>query len=313
VLLMDVDTGVDDALAIMLALHAPNREFVGVTTVSGNTSSTQAAVNTRFLFEQICPRRLPQIVTGAATALNGRTPTPVPEIHGSDGLGGIVPAGFKTADLQAASGDAAARFIVDAARQHGERLAIVATGPLTNLALALRLDRAALARAGVIAVMGGALFSAGNVTPYAEFNAYCDPEAFREVMTSGPPIRLFPLDVTERVRLMADTLEQDLGISESKRNLIRSMSRVYMTFHARRDGFHGAYVHDAMPVAWLIEPDLFEFQRGHVDVTLSGEQRRQTIWHETPSGNIEAAFGVHESRFLDLFWSCLRREPSEQR
>src|SRR5207249_2897074 len=137
----------------------------------------------------------------------------------------------------------ATEFILAMARKHGSKLTIVSTAPLTNLALAFRKNAAVMRKVRNLEIMGGAFEkrdkAIGNITDYSEFNIFCDPEASRTVFNSGIPITLYPLDVTEKVRLVYSTLTCDLGVSSTELTLIKSMSKTYMNFHSRVYGFRG--------------------------------------------------------------------------
>ncbi len=312
IILMDADTGVDDALAILLALHAPELEVVGITTVSGNTSSEQAAWNTIFVLHQFKLANVIPVVIGAAKSLQGRMPIPAPEIHGIDGLGGVSSQFWKNSNERIASHPQqnAVDFILAMSKKYGSSLSIVGTGPLTNIALAIQRDRTTIAAVSKIVLMGGALETSGNITKFAEFNAHCDPEAFGIVLSSGIPVTLFPLDVTEKVRILASTLTPELGISKIKLELIKAVTQTFFDFHQKHYGFKGSYIHDALPVASLIDPSLFRFRVETVVVEQSFSERVGQLRRARPGedgAEIKVAMDINEKRFLDLFWSYLRR------
>lgn len=306
-ILIDCDTGVDDALALMLAAHSPGLEILGVTTVAGNISSAQAARNARFVLRQVGQGEVP-VVRGAAVSLGGREPVAVPHIHGIDGLGGIGPPAQADSLAEIDSSGSATDFILDWARKLGPRLTIAATGPLTNLALALRADPAAMRAVGRLVVMGGALRLAGNVTPRAEFNSHCDPRAFAEVMSFGVPITLFPLDVTQTVELRADRFDRVQGVCAAKIDFIRRMSATYRGFHREtRGGVDGCYVHDALTIAWLLEPSLAMLESGRVGVELAGPSLGRTTWTLDEQGHVQTAIRFDAAGFFRLFWRTLGR------
>jgi purine nucleosidase len=314
--LMDVDTGVDDSLAIMLAFHCPSLKLIAITTVSGNTRNDQAALNTRFLLHRFGLDAAIPVVAGARDSLRRGLPDRASAVHGGDGLGGVYrrfqEMGGRLPDAGEVAHDACS-FIVEQARRFAGDLTIVATGPVTNLALAIEEDSTALERVGQVLIMGGALEVPGNVRGQVEFNAGSDPEALARVLGSGLKVTLFPLDVTMQVRLLAASLTPKLTIAPWKLDLIRDLTREYMEFHAGHRGFQGAYVHDALPVAWLVRPDLFKFKSGQVAVDCSdGPSAGQTRWAEAAPGGkeIRVAVGVDEEEFFRLFWERLRGEPS---
>jgi purine nucleosidase len=304
-ILIDCDTGVDDALALMLAAHSPELSIPGVTTVAGNISSAEAALNSAYVLRQVGRPDVP-VVSGAAVSLGGREPRPVPHIHGSDGLGGVRPVEFSGGTKSNAVD--ATDFIVSHARRLAGGLTIVATGPLTNVALAMRADPRATKSVGRLVVMGGALRVPGNITPHAEFNVHCDPLAFQEVMSFGIPTTLFPLDVTETVTLLTSDLSSAPGKRISMLSFLRDISAVYRTFHRTTCGIDGCYVHDALTVAWLIDPSLAKLERGTVQVETAGKRIGKTHWTADADGHVDAAIAFDGKRFFELFWRSLSRK-----
>src|SRR5216684_6224147 len=175
---LDVDPGIDDALALLLAWGSPELDVLALTVVAGNAPLADTARNAARLVAVRRPARPPQVALGAAAPLRRALVRTAADEHGGDGLGDAV--GWPPVASPPAS-PSAAETLVALARAHAERLTLIALGPLTNLALALRLDADALRRIGRVVMMGGAVDVRGNATPDAEFNAYVDPDAAREV------------------------------------------------------------------------------------------------------------------------------------
>lgn len=304
-ILIDCDTGVDDALALMLAAHSPQLKILGVTTVAGNISSAQAASNTAYVLRQSGRGDVP-VLRGAPVSLGGREPVAVPHIHGVDGLGGCNPSAISEPATNARIETSAIDCIVDWASRLKNQLTIVATGPLTNIALAIRSDPRAMRSVGRFVVMGGALRLGGNVTPRAEFNSHCDPLAFSEVMSFGIPITLFPLDVTQTVELRASMFDETQNVPPATVNFIRRISATYRAFHcSTRGGIDGCYVHDALTIAWLLDPTLATLERGRVTVDLAGEDIGRTHWTPDPAGHVDTAIRFDSDGFFRLFWGAL--------
>lgn len=304
---MDVDTGVDDALAILMALFHPQLCVVGFSTVAGNTSARQAARNTRFLLGRVGMDR--PVYVGREESIDGRPVEPVPSVHGEDGLGGIT-GGYDSGEARG-EGDPqpeSAEAIVRAARAYGPQLTLLATGPATNVARALQIDPAAMARVGRVIWMGGSFDEGGNVTPHAEFNARADPNAAEMVLRSGLPLTVVPLDVTHRVRLMRRDLADGAltpPLDPGLHVLLRDMTHVYMCFHQRVNAYDGCYMHDALTVAALVRPELFTCRRSAVDVVTSGGQIGRTVWRADGAPEVDVAVGVDAAGCLDLFWSVM--------
>ncbi|MFQ5778856.1 MAG: nucleoside hydrolase, partial [Terriglobia bacterium] len=196
---LDVDTGVDDALALMLALRSPELRLEAVTTVAGNCPVHFATRNTRLVLDVAqAPAELP-VAQGAACPL-ARKLTTAGEVHGSDGLGNVT--GVYPAPKHPLAAQDAPALLLETIKRLGAELTLVATGPMTNLEQAVRRDREAFRRVGEIVQMGGALRVPGNTSETAEFNLYVDPEAAAAVLATGVPLRLVPLDVTQQAVLL---------------------------------------------------------------------------------------------------------------
>ena len=190
-LYLDCDTGVDDALAIALLLASPGAAPAGIGTVSGNTSAAQAARNTLDLLALAGRDDIP-VAVGAHDPLDGGFGGGAATVHGDNGIGGVL---LPAATRAPADGDAAG-LLIDLAHAHPGELRVLATGPLTNLALALRREPGLPALVRDVTAMGGAVRVPGNVTGDAEANIANDPPAAAAVLAAGWPVTLVPLDVT---------------------------------------------------------------------------------------------------------------------
>src|SRR6266513_680370 len=204
-LILDVDTGVDDMVALLLAVASPEVNLVAATCVTGNVHVDAVTRNTSLVLELAGAGGV-EIARGASEPLNGGW-QPFPVVHGPEGLGAYVP-GHHAKAISARS--AATLIAQEAARRPGE-VTLVATGPLTNVALALELEPLLPTLLGGFALMGGAYRAGGNVTPRAEANVWMDPEAAARVFEAWSGAALLPrcigLDVTERVWLTRDDVE----------------------------------------------------------------------------------------------------------
>ena len=274
-LVIDTDPGIDDALAIMLALRSPELRVELVTTVAGNTSVRAATDNARRLLALLDPDAPPRLVRGAARPLRGRLKT-APNVHGGDGLAGL--SGlldrrgrplFPASDGPKPAGGSAATAIVAKAREHAEALTIAALGPLTNIARALDEDAAAMRRIRQLFIMGGAITEPGNVTPGAEFNIHVDPVAADRVLSSGMRITLVPLDVTRKVRVRWPLVRDALRGDRSR--LARALRHFTRTWASSRDGMP---LHDPLTVALAIDHGLAGTRALRVRVETKGEHTR---------------------------------------
>ncbi len=262
--LYDCDPGADDALAMLLALGRPDAlEMVAVTCVAGNVGLEPVVSNARRILE-LCGRQDIPVYSGAARpimASRGR----VSIMHGSDGLAGST----LPAPVTPVATGHAANEISRIARAEG-KLHICATGPLTNLALALLLDPELPDFVSAITIMGGAAFCPGNTTPLAEFNFTVDPHAAAIVFDSGIPITMLGLDVTRQATVTTDMIEQVKAIDTPVAN-----EAVHLLINY---GSKDPCLHDPAAIAWLLKPDMFDTVQSHISIyTDSGPAAGQVI------------------------------------
>jgi inosine-uridine nucleoside N-ribohydrolase len=290
--LIDTDPGIDDALALLFAWSSPEIRVEVITTVAGNVPVAAANTNVARLLALRRPAPRPVVAPGAvgplARALNTAT-----RYHGEDGLGDL-PDWPAAAPLNESPG--AVSVIVDAARRHGGELTLIALGPLTNVALALKEDAAAIGQIGRVVAMGGAVDVPGNVTPAAEFNMNVDPEAAHRVLAAGLPLDIVPLDATRQAVLpragMRATLARSPGPVAAR---IQAFSeRGFRISHA--DGEAGMALHDPLAVAVAIDPSLVKWEAVRLAIGPDGETQRAG-----GAPNCRIAKGVDRDRFIRLF------------
>lgn len=262
--LIDTDMGVDDAVAMVLALCAPEIDLVGVTSVGGNVSLDQVTQNIGRLLSGLRLDSWPVLGRGLDQDQPGLQDAT--HVFGSDGLGDV--------DLPVPS-DFAVESFLDVYEQlieaHGHALRIVAMGPLTNLAAVMTERPGLLEKVGQIVVMGGAFWCQGNVTPYAEFNFYRDPRAAQTVLTSRLPITVVPLDVTVQVAL-DESHTAHLSRSGTRGGELLARMIQYPLVHGTDATPGGFLAHDALTVGVLLWPALFLRSKMAIDVVTSGEQ-----------------------------------------
>ncbi|MBI4391952.1 MAG: nucleoside hydrolase [candidate division NC10 bacterium] len=269
---IDTDPGVDDALALCLALRSPELSVEAITTVAGNVPVEAATRNALRVLDLLRPARRPIVAQGASEPLKRPLRTAA-EVHGEDGLGGATtlrepdgrprypdpPVGPDRTD--------APDLLAEMAERFGSRLTLITLGPLTNLALALRQHGPLLRKVGQVVAMGGALRVPGNATPAAEFNVWVDPEAADEVLQAGLPLRLVGLDVTHQVRLAAE----DLPPPESAvTRFIRDITGRTLAWSREAEG-GGMPLHDPLAVAAAADPTLCTWEALPVRVETRGE------------------------------------------
>ena len=313
-LLIDTDPGIDDALAMLLALCSPGVRVEAVTTVAGNVTLDRATMNARRILAVAAPDPIPPVACGAPAPLN-RTLVTAGHVHGHDGLGNlerfVEPDGRPrypepADDLEMRP---AAEVILETVDRLGGDLTIVALGPLTNLAAALALDARRLARVGRVVVMGGAIAVPGNVTPAAEFNFYVDPEAAALVLEAGLNLELISLDVTRRVVLAQATLTERLRRCPDDRiaRFILDFTLHGFAFDAARES-GGIVLHDPLAMAVALDPSLVTFEPLVVEVECEGKltrglslaDRRAIPSHRKRASTCRVAIDVDAPRVLDL-------------
>jgi uridine nucleosidase len=294
-LLLDTDPGIDDALALLVALAAPGLELAGVTTVYGNHTVAQTTQNALRVLAAVGAGPVP-VVAGAAAPLARPYPGPRRHIHGDDGLGD---AGVRVPPPPGAALDwsgGAAGFIADTALAHPGRVTLVAVGPLTNLALALRRAPHLAAAVPRVVVMGGAVFCPGNATPVAEANTFHDPEAAREVFAAGWPVTLVGLDVTLQVTLDAAEVRGLAEAPGAAARLAGAIAPVYLAYYQARYGQNAIPLHDPSAIACALNPAWFETRRVPVYVETEGRCAGQTVpdprglWQPLPE--VDVCVGV---------------------
>ena len=303
-ILIDTDTGVDDAMALVLALNSPELSVKAITTVAGNVDVTKCTRNVERILDLLNVQDRPIVAEGASRPL--RLPlVKASEVHGKDGLGDVpafLPRPRKSKHPRAVE------TILRCCDQYGARLTIVAIGPLTNLALAWKKNPRAMRKVGRIVTMGGAIRVPGNTGPVAEFNYFVDPDAAHIVLNSGVPLTVIPLDVTHQVVVMRREMEYRAKRRASLAALaILKMTEAYMRYHLDTQGFNGGYLHDPMAVGVAIDPTLVKTRNVHVDVESKGVfTRGMTVTdlreHQDPSQTtVDVGVAVDRERFLKLF------------
>lgn len=266
-MIIDADTGIDDALAILYALRSPLIQLEGITTCYGNTGTEQATLNTLRLLELAAPGRHIPVAAGAEKPLvRARAPYSV-HVHGENGIGGVELAPTERRPL-AESGP---EFICRMANAHPGQLTLVTMGRLTNLALALELDPQLARNLKQVVVMGGTVFAPGNITPVAEANLWGDPESADKVFTSELPVLMIGLDVTLKTRITRQHLDvlERVAAAEAQ-PLVRFMRESlehYFEFY-RKSNFliDSAPLHDPLAVMAAVHPELLTCRRMKVRV-----------------------------------------------
>jgi purine nucleosidase/pyrimidine-specific ribonucleoside hydrolase len=289
--LIDTDPGIDDALALLYGWGSPDLRLAAITTVAGNVPVAEATRNLLRLVA-LCGIEPPPIAEGAAAPLDRGLVTAT-GYHGDDGLGDLPDWPSPPGTLVAQS---AAEVIVEAARRAAEPLTLIALGPLTNVALALERDAAALRRLARVVVMGGAVDVPGNVTPGAEFNIHVDPAAAARVFAADLPLDLVPLDATRQAVVSRAEFERALQRRPGVRaERVAAFTRRGFTMSRTRPTPE-MVLHDPLAVAAALDPSLVGWETTRLEIGPDGETRRA-------AGPVNCRFArtVDVPRFLGVF------------
>ena len=297
-ILLDCDPGHDDAIALLLALGSDELELRGVTVVAGNQTLEKTTANAIRVLELAGRGDVPVAVGSPRPLVH--EPFVAAYVHGETGLDGP--------DLPPPQAEPSDQHAVDFLAERLEGATLVATGPLTNVALLLA--RYPEARPERIVLMGGAI-AEGNVTPAAEFNIWADPEAAARVFASGLDVTMVGLNVTHQALVTAAHAEQLRGAGRVGK-VVAELLDFYGVFHREVYGFDGSPVHDAVAVAHVIDPTLLELQHLNVRVDCESELCRGRtvvdVWRRSglePTANV--AVGIDSERFLTLLLDRLSR------
>ena len=304
-LLLDVDPGNDDAIALFIALAADDIDVVGVTTVAGNTTVENATRNTLSLLELVDRSDVP-VAKGAGRPFADELVT-AEHVHGPDGLPEVVREGLSDPSTDPID-QHAVDFIVEQARKHGDELTIAALGPQTNLALALAKEPALPDMVADIYQMGGALKTTGNVTPQASFNFYVDAASAARVVQDARP-KVVGLDVTEHVYVYTEDIR---ALAEEADPLPTMAAILEFSIEEVRSkfGHDGGLASDAVVLADIVN-DALEFEEAYVEIdTTGGPSNGATVYDEhgvyEKEANCEVALGVDQEAYHRTVVESLR-------
>lgn len=303
--MIDCDVGVDDALALILAFHSPELDVKAITGVNGNVPLNQVFENIQKVLSLIQPQHKPPIARGADQPLKGKS-VYAHSVHGKDGLGGAKIERKEGEEWWEIFPGRADELITKMAHQYPNELTLIATGPLTNLALALQNDWEGMRKLKEVAIMGGAVRTKGNITPDAEFNVFVDPLAAKRVFESGLPITLVPLDVTHQVTLTPQVIEERVNpIQNSFSQFVIEAIGYDLTAHRFQRGSELIYLHDPLAVGVVIDSDLVRKERLSIDVETQEGQHFGQISETSDDPKIDVCLEVDAKGFLELFLSRL--------
>ena len=310
-IILDTDPGIDDALALFLALASPEVTLEAITTVQGNVSVEHTTHNALTLLTLTGHTDIP-IARGCAEPLV-RARLDAAHVHGDNGLGNVtlpeptvVPVKQHAVDL-----------IIEKIMQNPGEITLVAIGPLTNIALAVRREPRIAQHVREVVIMGGALRIPGNVTPNAEFNIFADPHAAHVVFHAGWPVRLVSLDVTTRVSMQRQQMEAFTAQGGKVITPLRQMMAYYFDVYGPMYGSTTFQMHDPLCLAAVFQPDLITWESAYVDVELAGTLTLgETVAYfkqpDAPTPNMQVSVGVDSERFLTMFIERIEKTFGEK-
>ncbi|XP_072957079.1 probable uridine nucleosidase 2 isoform X1 [Typha angustifolia] len=281
-LIIDTDPGIDDAMAIFVALNSPEVEVIGLTTIFGNVYTTLATRNALHLLE-VAERTDIPVAEGSHQTIMKATKLRIADfVHGTDGLGNQ---NFPPPKGQPI-GQSAASFLVEQANEYPGEVTVVALGPLTNIALAIELDPSFPKKIGQIVLLGGAFSVNGNVNPAAEANIFGDPDAADIVFTCGADILAIGINVTHQV-ILTDADRNRLAQCQSRfAKYLCKIIGVYFAYHHEAYATQGVYLHDPVTLLAAVNPSLLTYTEGVVRVQTSGIMRGITIFDNTKKRSV---------------------------
>ncbi|KAJ8551482.1 hypothetical protein K7X08_021497 [Anisodus acutangulus] len=274
-IIIDTDPGIDDAMAILVALQSPEVEVIGLTTIYGNVYTTLATRNALHLLEIAGRTDIPVAEGSHVTITKGSKLRIADFVHGTDGLG--------NQNFPAPSGNPieqnAAEFLVEQASLYPGKVTVVALGPLTNIALAIQSDPAFVKNIGQIVVLGGAFSVNGNVNPAAEANIFGDPDAADIVFTSGADVLAVGINVTHQVVLTDSDLDELAKCNGKFAKYLDKILGVYFGYHHDAYSIKGVFLHDPTALLAAVDPSLITYTEGVVRVQTIGITRGLTLFY----------------------------------
>lgn len=268
--IIDCDMGIDDAIAVCMALFDPRLEVLAITATEGCVTAQQANHNLQAIISELDPIRYPRL--GMATSCDNAPAVNTSYLFGDDGLGN---SGFEVPQRQ--NPHTSEKLIADTIRSNPDEVTILCLGPLTNVARVFKRDPALVSKVDSLIMTGGSTIAQGNITAAAEFNFYFDPIAAREVLNSRATKTLLPLDVSNQVSfglgLLDELPKEDSKMGHFLRQILPFAFRAYR----QRLGQEAILLNDAIGALALLEPQLFEFETVASDVETQGELTRGVL------------------------------------
>ena len=303
-MILDCDVGHDDAVALMVAARHPALELLGVTAVAGNQTLDKTLPNTLHVCQHL---GLDVPVYGGMSLPMVRDQVTAGDVHGESGLDGPV---FEPLTWKQAEKEHAVNYLIRTLMASDGDITLVPVAPLTNIAMAMRLEPRIIPKIRRIVMMGGA-YGLGNTTPAAEFNVFVDPEAAHVVFTSGVPIVMMGLDLTNQALADMNVIERMESIGNKAGKLFGDIMR--FTFRSQAvNGLSAGPVHDVTAVVYLFAPEVFTTKPAYVEVELNhgpsyGRTVCDFVGRMGHAPNALVGTGVDLVKFWDIVEETLRR------
>lgn len=305
-IIIDTDPGIDDTMAIFFALKSPELDVIGLTTIFGNGHTELTTINALRLLE-IAGRADIPVAKGVDNPLAGPFGGPASFVHGDDAQGNT----FLPPPSTHAIGKTAVEFIIEQVMSAPGEITLVPIGPLTNIALALRLEPRIARSVKAVVLMGGNALVAGNTTPAAEANIHDDPEAADIVFGADWPLTMVGLDVTHQAIMTAEHLDAYAQTNNPMAQHIARIIPFYRNFLKTYYNLDGIHVHDSSAIAYVIDPRLFETKQWPIRVETQGMSRgktwpalgdlkRATAWQNRPKVNVCVGIDMTKTVALEM-------------
>jgi|TARA_B100001741_G_scaffold273933_1_gene243328 purine nucleosidase len=268
-IIIDTDPGQDDAVALLLALASKELEILGITCVAGNVPLSLTSENARKILELTRYTEIP-VFAGADRPIK-RTLVTAEHVHGKTGIDGPV---LEKPKIKLQSKEAI-EFIIETILSYPkDEITLCTLGPLTNIGLAFQREPRIKTLIKEIIMMGGGFFEGGNITPAAEFNIYVDPEAAAEVLVSGIPITMLPLDVTHKALTSRSRIESFRKIGNKAGIATAEMLDFFERFDVEKYGSEGGPLHDPNVITYLLRPEFYEGKYVNVEIEVGSDLTR---------------------------------------
>lgn len=301
--IIDCDPGIDDSLAIMLALKAEEIEVVGITVVCGNSPVEMGFENAKKVLKQMNRLDVPVFI-GESKPMR-RDYVNALDTHGEDGLGeSFLP---EVSGYEQEMG--AVEFLASVLKK--ERISVIALGPMTNLAALIKMDADAFSDIEEIVSMGGTFKSHGNCSPVAEYNYWCDPDAaalvYETMHKMGKRIHMIGLDVTRKIVLTPTILEYICRLNKETGDFIKKITKFYFDFHWEWEHIIGCVINDPLAAAYFIDRSLCEGFDSYVQIETEGISMGQSVvdsmnfYRKEPNARVLTEVDVYQ--FFRLFIS----------